>query len=226
MRPHRGDAGPGRGDGGGHAGEPARRRGSAAARTSEPTRSSSSTPPSTARTGRSWTRAPRRSAGSTSKATPAHPYYRYLTNPDPELPTPFGGMNRAQKIIRYDLYTSWGRQTNEHQYEKDGIYYDSIGGAWAGSHLQNFRRDQMPYVDFPLTFDHKTGKVTITHGFSAIEFLRWCTAQARDDGRPTMGNAEPRLFPPVRRPLPGHGRRGRELRGREPTSPASRKCGR
>jgi hypothetical protein len=126
----------------------------------------------------------------------AHPYYRYLTNPDPELPTPFGGMNRAQKIIRYDLYTSWGRQTREFQHEKDGIYYDSIGGAWAGSHLQNFRRDQMPYVDFPLTFDHKTGQVTITHGFSAIEFLRYCTTQARNDGRPTMGNASPGYFLP------------------------------
>ncbi len=128
------------------------------------------------------------------EGTPDSPYYRYLTNPDPELPTPFGGMNRAQKIIRYDLYTSWGRQTDEYQHEKDGIYYDSIGAAWAGSHLQNFRRDQMPYVDFPLTFDHKTGKVTITHGFSALEFLRWCTTQARNDGRPTMGNASPGYF--------------------------------
>jgi hypothetical protein len=125
---------------------------------------------------------------------PDNPYYRYLTNPDPELPTPFGGMNRAQKIIRYDLYTSWGRQTSEHQYEKDGIYYDSIGAAWAGSHIHNFRRDQMPYVDVPLTFDHKTGKVTITHGFSAIKFLRWCTTQARNEGRPTMGNASPGYF--------------------------------
>ena len=97
------------------------------------------------------------------------------TSPDPELPTPFGGMNRAQKIVRYDLYTSWGRQTDQHQFEKDGIYYDSIGSAWAGNHLQNFRRDQMPYVDFPLTFDHRTGKVSITHGFSAIEFLRYWT---------------------------------------------------
>jgi hypothetical protein len=127
---------------------------------------------------------------------PAHPYYRYLTNPDPDLPTPFGGLNRAQKIIRYDLYTSWGRQTKEYQHEKDGIYYDSIGGAWAGNHLQNFRRDHMPYVDCPLTFDHKTGQVTITHGFSAIKFLRWCTAQAHNDGRPTMGNASPGYFLP------------------------------
>jgi hypothetical protein len=130
------------------------------------------------------------------EGTPDNPYYRYLTNPDPELPTPFGGYNRAQKIIRYDLYTSWGRQTDQPQYEKDGIYYDSIGGAWAGSHIQNFRRDQMPYVDFPLTFDHKTGKVTITHGFSSIEFLRYCTEQAYDDGRPTMGNAGPGYFLP------------------------------
>src|SRR5439155_87920 len=29
------------------------------------------------------------------------------------------------------------------------------------------------------------------------------------------GQREPRLLPPVRRSLPGHGRRGRELRGRE-----------
>ncbi|HZO89433.1 MAG TPA: hypothetical protein VFB38_13970 [Chthonomonadaceae bacterium] len=130
------------------------------------------------------------------EGTPDNPYYRYLTNPDPELPTPFGGYNRAQKIIRYDLYTSWGRQTDQPQYEKDGIYYDSIGAAWAGSHLQNFRRDHMPYVDFPLTFDHKTGRVTITHGFSAIEFLRWCTTQAHNDGRPTMGNASPGYFLP------------------------------
>lgn len=127
---------------------------------------------------------------------PGNPYYRYLTNPDPELPAPFGGLNRAQKIIRYDLYTSWGKQTDQPQYEKDGIYYDSIGGAWAGSHLQNFRRDHMPTVDYPLTFDHKSGKVTITHGFSAIEFLRWCTLQARRDGRPTMGNAGPGYFLP------------------------------
>ncbi|MCA1596006.1 MAG: hypothetical protein LC772_06240, partial [Chloroflexi bacterium] len=75
-------------------------------------------------------------------------------------------------------------------------YYDSIGGSWAGSHILNFRRDQMPYVDFPLSFDHKTGKVAITHGFSAIEFLRWCTTQARDDGRPTIGNASPGDFFP------------------------------
>jgi hypothetical protein len=127
---------------------------------------------------------------------PDSPYYRYLTNPDPELPTPFGGDNRAQKIIRYDLYTSWGRQTDQPQYEKDGIYYDSIGGAWAGNHLLNFRRDHMPYVDFPLTFDHKTGRVAITHGFSAIEFLRYCTTQARGDGRPVMGNAGPGYFLP------------------------------
>lgn len=124
----------------------------------------------------------------------AAPYYRYLTNPDPELPTPFGGLNRAQKIVRYDLYTSWGRQTDKHQYEKDGIYYDSIGGSWSGSGIHNFRRDHMPTVDFPLTFDHKTGRVTITHGFSAIEFLRWCTTQAHGDGRPTMGNAGPGYF--------------------------------
>lgn len=58
------------------------------------------------------------------------------------------------------------------------------------------RRDHMPYVDFPLTFDHKTGQVTITHGFSAIEFLRWCTTQARSDSRPTMGNASPGYFLP------------------------------
>lgn len=130
------------------------------------------------------------------EGSPDHPSYRYLTNPDPELPTPFGGYNRAQKVIRYDLYTSWGGQTDQPQYEKDGIYYDSIGAAWAGSHLQNFRRDQMPYVDFPLTFDHTTGKVTITHGFSAIEFLRWCTTQAHDEGRPTMGNASAGNFLP------------------------------
>src|SRR5439155_6941364 len=96
------------------------------------------------------------------EGSPQNPYYRYITNPDPELPAPFGDMNRAQKIIRFDLYTSWGRQTEQHQFEKDGIYYDSIGAAWAGNHLHNFRRDQMPYVDFPLTFDHRTGKVTIT----------------------------------------------------------------
>jgi len=54
----------------------------------------------------------------------------------------------------------------------------------------------MPYVDFPLTFDHKTGKVAITHGFSAIEFLRYCTTQARGDGRPVMGNASPGYFLP------------------------------
>jgi hypothetical protein len=130
------------------------------------------------------------------EGTPTNPHYRYLTNPDPELPAPFGGLNRAQKILRYDLYTSWGQQTDQHQYEKDGIYYDSVGAAWAGNHLHNFRRDQMPYVDFPLTFDHKTGKVTITHGFSAIEFLRWCTTQAHNDGRPTMGNASPGYFLP------------------------------
>jgi hypothetical protein len=52
----------------------------------------------------------------------------------------------------------------------------------------------MPYVDDPLTFDHKTGRVTITHGFSAIEFLKYCTLQARNDGRPTMGNASPGDF--------------------------------
>ncbi|MCW3099552.1 MAG: hypothetical protein JWL77_5170, partial [Chthonomonadaceae bacterium] len=130
------------------------------------------------------------------EGAPASPYYRYLTNPNPDLPTPFGGYNRAQKIVRYDLFTSWGRQTDQHQFEKDGIYYDSIGGTWAGSHLQNFRRDQMPYEDFPLTFDHKTGQVSMTHGFSAIEFLRWCTPQARNDGRPTMGNASPGDFLP------------------------------
>lgn len=123
-----------------------------------------------------------------------NPYYRYLTNPDPELPTPFGGMNRAQKILRYDLYTSWGRQTDQHQYEKDGVYYDSIGGSWAGSGIHNFRRDHMAYVDFPLTFDHKTGRVTITHAFSSIEFLKWCTTQVHGDGRPTMGNAGPGYF--------------------------------
>src|SRR5262249_48400961 len=130
------------------------------------------------------------------EGTPDNPYYRYLTNPDPELPTPFGGLNRAQKIIRYDLYTSWGSQTQQHQYEKDGIYYDSVGASWAGNHLQNFRRDHMPTVDFPLTFDHQTGHVRIPHGFSAIEFLPWCTPQAHNDGRPTMGNASPGYFLP------------------------------
>jgi len=128
------------------------------------------------------------------EGTPDQPYYRYLTNPDPELPTPFGGMNRAQKILRYDLYTSWGSESREFQHNKDGVYYDSIGGAWAGSHILNFRRDQMPYVDVPLTFDHKTGKVAITHGFSAIKFLRWCTDQVHQQGRPTMGNAGPGYF--------------------------------
>lgn len=130
------------------------------------------------------------------EGSPAKPYYRYLTNPDPELPTPFGGMNRAQKIIQYDLYTAWGNKNNPPQFERDGIYYDSIGSAWAGSQIQNFRRDHMPYVDVPLTFDHKSGKVSITHGFSAIEFLRACTEQARNFGRPTMGNASPGDFLP------------------------------
>ena len=125
---------------------------------------------------------------------------RYLTNPDPELPTPFGGMNRAQKITKYDLYTTWGRTTNQPQYEKDGIYYDSIGGSWSGMHLQNFRRDHMPYVDVPLTFDHKTGKVSITHGFSAIKFLRYCTTQAHQEGRPTMGNSGAGDFLPFTAP--------------------------
>lgn len=127
---------------------------------------------------------------------PDAPYYRYLTNPDPELPTPFGGMNRAEKIARYDLYTAWGRPNPHPQYERDGIYYDSIGGSWAGAHLQNFRRDHMPYVDVPLTFDHKTGKVSITHGFSSIKYLRACTLQARGDGRPTMGNSQAGDFLP------------------------------
>ncbi|HZK80026.1 MAG TPA: hypothetical protein VFC46_03145 [Humisphaera sp.] len=119
---------------------------------------------------------------------PDNPYYRYLTNPDPELPTPFGGLNRAQKISQYDLYTNWGQKTKQHQYSQDGIYYDSIGGSWVGSHLQNFRRDHMPTVDVPLTFDHKTGRVTITHGFSTIKYLRYSTMQAHQEGRPTMGN--------------------------------------
>jgi hypothetical protein len=121
---------------------------------------------------------------------------RYLTNPDPDLPTPFGGMNRAQKITKYDLYTAWGRTSEKPQYEKDGIYYDSVGGSWAGFHLQNFRRDHMPYVDVPLTFDHKSGKVTITHGFSAIKFIRTCTTQAHQEGRPTMGNSNAGDFLP------------------------------
>src|SRR4051794_26203484 len=60
--------------------------------------------------------------------------------------------------------------------------------------LQNFRRDHMPYVDVSLTFDHKTGKGTITHGFSAIKYLRYCTAQAHQDGRPTMGNSDAGQF--------------------------------
>jgi len=139
---------------------------------------------------------PRKAAvgGFYDESKPDYHSYRYLTNPDPELPTPFGGMNRAQKISKYDLYTSWGRQTKDAQYEKDGIYYDSIGGSWAGMQLQNFRRDHMPYVDVPLTFDHKTGKVTITHGFSAIKYLRYCTAQAHQDGRPTMGNSNAGQF--------------------------------
>jgi hypothetical protein len=132
---------------------------------------------------------------------PDSPYYRYLTNPDPELPTPFGGLNRAQKITQYDLYTTWGRTTNNPQFEKDGIYYDSIGGPWAGMQMQNFRRDHMPYVDVPLTFDHKSGKVTITHGFSAIKYARYCTGQAHEEGRPTMGNADAGYFFPFMAPL-------------------------
>ena len=58
----------------------------------------------------------------------------------------------------------------------------------------------MPYTDFPLTFDHKTGKVTITHGFSCVEFLRWCTRQAHSRGRPTMGNSGPGYFLPFMAP--------------------------
>lgn len=135
---------------------------------------------------------PRKAAagGFYDESKPGFACFRYLTNPDPELPAPFGGLNRAQKISAYDLHTQWGRLSNQPQYFRDGIYYDSIGGSWAGMHLQNFRRDHMPTVDVPLTFDHKTGKVTITHGFSAIKYLRYCTEQAHGEGRVTMGNSD------------------------------------
>ena len=125
---------------------------------------------------------------SISRESPTIPTIATSPDPDPELPTPFGGLNRAQKISQYDLYTNWGQKTKQHQYSQDGIYYDSIGGSWVGSHLQNFRRDHMPTVDVPLTFDHKTGRVTITHGFSTIKYLRYSTMQAHQEGRPTMGN--------------------------------------
>lgn len=135
---------------------------------------------------------PRKAAagGFYDESKPGLTYYRYLTNPDPDLPTPFGGLNRAQKISAYDLHTQWGRLTNSPQFYRDGIYYDSVGGSWAGFHLQNFRRDHMPFVDVPLTFDHKSGKVTITHGFSAIKYLRRCTQDAHEEGRVTMGNTD------------------------------------
>ena len=115
---------------------------------------------------------------------------RYPTNPDIELP----GMCRGKSVMEYEVYDQWGRKPASPQDVYDGIYYDSTAGFWTGWHLNNFARDQFPHADFPLAFDHETGRVALLHGLSCIEFLRYLTERTHGEGKVTMANSGPDLF--------------------------------
>jgi hypothetical protein len=115
---------------------------------------------------------------------------RYPTNPDVELP----GMCRGKSVIEYEVANQWGRKPASPQDVYDGIYYDSTAGWWTGWHLNNFAREQFPYADFPLAFDHETGRTTLLHGLSCIEFLRDLSDRVHGEGQVTMANSGPDLF--------------------------------
>ena len=116
--------------------------------------------------------------------------YRYPTNPDVELP----GMSRGKSVMQYEVYNQWGRKPRSPQDTYDGIYFDSTAGWWTGWHLNNFNREQFPYADFPLVFDHRTGRVALLHGLSSLEFLRYLSDRVHREGWITMANSGPGLF--------------------------------
>ena len=80
-------------------------------------------------------------------------------------------------------------------YHVNGISWDSLTN-WTGFRLEDYNRENFQYVDVPLTFSRKTGRVVAIKGFHDFEMAQaWC-AEVRAKGRFIRANTDlqPWLF--------------------------------
>ena len=101
------------------------------------------------------------------------------TSTDPELPSPnMAEGERKHYIERHIAIAAKGRS------EIDGVDFDNIVFA-AGHAGANFRREHFRYVDHPLIYDEKSGRVCIQTG---INYVKEISDEMHAQGKLCTGN--------------------------------------
>jgi hypothetical protein len=109
---------------------------------------------------------------------------------DPDIPRP----NREDCARKYQFQNmpTWD---DPEVYHVNGISWDSLTN-WTGFRLEDYNRENFQYVDVPLTFSRRTGRVVAIKGFHDFEMAQaWC-AEVRAKGRFIRANTDlqPWLF--------------------------------
>ena len=143
-----------------------------------------------------------------------HPYNETIefiaTSTDPELPSPnMAGGERKHYIERHMAIAAEARR------EIDGVDFDNIVFS-AGHARANFRREHFRYVDHPLIYDAKSGKVCIQTGINYYEFVKEISDEMHAQGKLCTGNM---VGSPHVQTIYGHllDKHGGELLFHEPT---------
>lgn len=104
----------------------------------------------------------------------------FVMNPNPHLMEDKSGVRTTGGEAMARIHTWLARNP-----EVDGIYIDSLGGAWCGK--LDARRDHFPYTRYPLTFD-SAGRPAIHNLVAHYEFLEQIRAELRSQKRLLIAN--------------------------------------
>jgi hypothetical protein len=111
-------------------------------------------------------------------------------NVDPDIPKP--NRKDCARTYQFQNMATW---SDPEAYHVNGISWDSLTN-WTGFRLEDYNRENFQYVDVPLTFSRKTGRVVAIKGFHDFEMAdAWC-AEVRAKGRFIRANTDlqPWLF--------------------------------
>jgi len=129
--------------------------------------------------------------------------WRWNDNPDPEIGnweqfTP--GTTRAGNAEFQESYYNWDIPPSAPENHYEGVYWDSIGGWWAGwDVVHNFNPNHWPTYDYsPGIYWGSIGSNNVNYGdglvcmwapFSNVEWLKYGYEQMRREGRIVMANS-------------------------------------
>jgi len=111
-------------------------------------------------------------------------------NVDPDIPRP----NREDCARKYQFHNMYAWDDPD-AYHVNGISWDSLTN-WTAFRWEDFRRENFQYVDVPLTFHRRTGRVVAVKVFHDYEMAQAWSQEVRAKGRFIRANTDlqPWLF--------------------------------